>query len=415
MEGINLNSNTSLSDVDLSGEKAVSSKLTKAYELYASGQIQEALNFIENDQMVSGNAYAQVLTGNCYKKLGKTDIALNHWKRAVDISPLEYSAYINIGNELYSTGNLHEAIYNWHLASSVYPENSTINLNLAVAYDKLGYRIQSTKYFEKYLKYTVNKNTPEYHKIKRGIATLTAKTDFYLKKSEEYKQQKDLKRVAATYLMLISTYANLPNIYINLANIFMFDKNYEKALEFFRIAYINFPYTPTTLMCTANMHYVTGEKSYAYCYYKKVFEYLTEGTSHWFQVKAKISELSNVKSDSELIESHLQKAKTAEDLSQYELAIDEYENYLILTESESPEIRQLIDKYKVFINPEPFVVKVLYAQIPELMQAKKLHAAVEVCDRIMTIAEPHTKEMIYAMKCKVERKKDIIAREQFGA
>ena len=86
-----------------------------------------------------------------------------------------------------------------------------------------------------------------------------------------------------------------------------------------------------------------------------------------------------------------------------------------MTESESPEIRQLIDKYKVFINPEPFVVKVLYAQIPELMQAKKLHAAVEVCDRIMTIAEPHTKEMIYAMKCKVECKKVIIAREQFGA
>lgn len=415
MDGINLNNNTGLSDIDLSGEKVAAAKITKAYELYASGQIQEAVNYLEADSQASNTAYAQVLLGNCYKKLGQKEKAISFWQRATDLSPLEYAAYLNIGNEHYSDGQIYQAIFNWHCAGSACPENPVINLNLAVAYDKLGYRIKATRYFEKYLKYNTNKNSPEYQKIKHAIANLTAKTDFYLKKSEEYKAQKDLKKVAAAYLMLISTYANQPNIYTNLASIFVFDKNYEKAREFYSIVYLNFPYSPSLLLNLANMEYLLGNKSYAYCYYKRSFEYLTESTSHWLQVKMKLAELSSVTRDSEIIETHLQKAKEAEDKCLYEVAIDEYENYLILTESHSDEIQQLIDKYKIFLNPEPFVVKMLYNQISDLMQAKKLHAAVEVCDRIMTMAEPHTKEMVYAMKCKVECKKVIIAREQFGA
>ena len=415
MEGISTNSNTSLSDIDLSGEKAAASKITKAYELYASGEIQEAVNHLEANVDVSNNSYVQVLLGNCYQKLGQKDRAMEFWKRATEISPLEYAAYINIGNEYYAEGRIHKAIYNWHCAGSVCPENSVLNQNLAVAYDKLGYRIKSTKYFEKYLKYTTNKDAPDYFKIKRSIANLTAKTEFYLKKSEEYRAEKNLKKVAAAYLMLISTYANLPNIYTNLANIFVFDKNYEKALEFYLIAYLNFSYTPNTLMNVANMHYLLKNKSYAYCYYKRASKYIPETHSQWRLVNEKLSELSAAKRDTDLLESHLEKAKEAEEISRFEIAIDEYENYLILTETQSPEIQQLIDKYKIFLNPEPFVVKMLYNQLPELMMAKKLHAAVEVCDRIMTIAESHSKEMIYAMKCKVECKNVIIAREQFGA
>ena len=94
--------------------------------------------------------------------------------------------------------------------------------------------------------------------------------------------------------------------------------------------------------------------------------------------------------------------------------MDEYENYLILTESDSPDIKQIIDKYKIFINPEPFVVNVLYSQIPELMNRKRLKACVDVCDRIMKLSSANTKEVVYAMKCKADCRRILIAREQFG-
>ena len=48
------------------------------------------------------------------------------------------------------------------------------------------------------------------------------------------------------------------------------------------------------------------------------------------------------------------------------------------------------------------------------MNRKKLHACVEVCDRIMLLGQGHTKEVMYAMKCKAECRRIIIAREQFG-
>ena len=87
---------------------------------------------------------------------------------------------------------------------------------------------------------------------------------------------------------------------------------------------------------------------------------------------------------------------------------------MILSESDNEEIQQRVDKYKLFVNPEPFVVNVLYSQIPDLMNRKKLSACVDVCDRIMKLANDHSKEVIYAMKCKAECKRIIIAREQFG-
>ena len=66
MEGVSLDNTAGLSNIDLSGEKAAAAKITKAYELYASGQIQEAVNCLEQDLQASSNAYAQVLLGNCY-------------------------------------------------------------------------------------------------------------------------------------------------------------------------------------------------------------------------------------------------------------------------------------------------------------------------------------------------------------
>ena len=45
---------------------------------------------------------------------------------------------LNIGNYLYSTNNVSDAILNWTIASTIMPENSTVNLNLAQAYDKKG-------------------------------------------------------------------------------------------------------------------------------------------------------------------------------------------------------------------------------------------------------------------------------------
>lgn len=415
MENTDINNAMGLSAVDFDdGESVSADKIKRAYEFYESGRYSESLALAENDTQINTTAFGQVLIGNCYRSLNDKTKAISHWQKAVEISPLEYTAYINIGNEYYKEGKLNEAIYNWHLACTITPENPTVNLNLANAYNRKNSRIKATKYFEKYLLYQKSTSSPEYHKIKHTLTNLTAKIDFYAKKVEEFKLKRDLKSIAALYLKMIATYANLPAIYANIAEIFYFDKNYEKALEFYLLVYLYYPHTTKILLEIANLYSILGQNSYAYVYYKRALDFLPDGTSYHTKVKLKISSLAYVLKEPEIIDSHLQKAKEAENDNDYELAIDEYENYLILSESENPDIQQLIDKYKIFANPEPFVINVLYNQIPDLMNRKKLHACVEVCDRIMLLGQGHTKEVMYAMKCKAECRRIIVAREQFG-
>lgn len=414
MEEISTENISGLSGVSFDSNDTSTDKLTRLYEMYEAGRYNDVIASAEADSLVSTMSYGQLLIGNCYEKLGNKTEALNHWKKSVEISPLEHSAYINIGNYHYSSGNIREAILNWHIACTITPENPTVNLNLAHAYDKKGSRIKATKYFEKFLKYSTRTTSTEYITVKHAMANLTAKVDFYAKKVEEYKLQKDIKTIAALYLKMISTYADLPSIYANLAEIFSFDKNYEKAYEFYQIVYLNFPCSVKILLEMANLAYILGYKSYSYAYYSRAIDSLPEGTSYYSKVKSQLNSLSSVLKEPELIETHLQKAREAAENNDYEIAIDEYENFMILSESENEEIKQAIDKYKIYLNPEPFVINMLYNQIPDLMNRKKLSACVEVCDRIIKIASDHSKEVVYAMKCKAECKRIIIAREQFG-
>lgn len=389
-------------------------KLKKIYELYEAGKIADVISTIESDSRLLSVSHSHLLLGNCYLRNSDRQKALMHWKKAIEISPLEHSAYINIGNELYRDGNLSEAIYNWQLACSIVPENPTVNLNLANAYNTLNNRIKATKFFEKYLKYEKNLHCSEYLKVKQVFTNLTAKVDFYSKKVEEYKLQRDIKTIAALYLKMVSTYANLPSIYANIAEILYFDKNYEKALEFYLLVYLYYPHTPQMVIDIANLYYLLGHRSYAYVYYKRAIDLVPEGTSFHNKIKSKLSELSDVLNNPDIIEEHLQRAKDAEKINAYEESLDEYENYLILSESENPDIQQIIDKYKIFANPEPFVINILYQQISDLMNRKKLNECIDVCDRIMALGENRSKEVMYAMKCKTECRRILIAREQFG-
>ena len=102
MENTDINNVMGLSAVEFDDGESVSADKTKrAYEFYETGRYSEALSLAEADSQISSSSFGQVLIGNCYRSLNDKDKAIAHWKKAVEISPLEYTAYINIGNELY--------------------------------------------------------------------------------------------------------------------------------------------------------------------------------------------------------------------------------------------------------------------------------------------------------------------------
>lgn len=399
------------SEFDVGVQDSDKELLVKAHELYDSGRYQEVILYFSQQQQLSNSAHAQVLLANAYLSSGDEKSAMNHWKKAAEISPLAPFSYINMANYYYGKGKIHDAILNWTIATTIVPENPKINLNLALAYDKINNRVKATKFFEKFLKYETDNNSSEYILVKHKIGNMLAKIEFYAKKVEEMKLQKDLKAIAALYLKMIATYALVPAVYGNIAEIFSFDKNYQKALEFYQLVYLYFPFTNKILIEIANICYMLRYNSYAYAYYKRAITNLPEGTSYYAKISNLINSLSSVANDAEVLQSHLSKAKEAAANCDYEVAIDEYEIYLTLTESDSPELQQIIDRYKIFVNPEPFVISVLYNQIPELMNKRNFEACIEVCDRIITMSKEHSKEVVAAIKYKSDCKRILAARE----
>ena len=100
MENTDINNAMGLSAVDFDdGESVSADKIKRAYEFYESGRYSESLALAENDTQINTTAFGQVLIGNCYRSLNDKTKAISHWQKAVEISPLEYTAYINIGNE----------------------------------------------------------------------------------------------------------------------------------------------------------------------------------------------------------------------------------------------------------------------------------------------------------------------------
>lgn len=410
MDNVNLES--ALSSVVLhDSDEGVAAKVGRAFEYYSADNIQEALSLLMGDEKLLKSSYVQVLAGNCYRRIQDTEKALNCWHKALEISPNEYNAYLNIGNTMYIQGDVPAAIENWTKAFTIQPENPTISLNLAVAYKNKGCRIKSTKLFERYLKYSRANITSEYLSVKETMLRLRSKVDLYFKKLNEFKEAGNLKAVVATYIRLISTYADLPNVYQNLGSIFLFDKNYDKALEFFLIVYKNCECPAQVIWSIANLYEQKKEKPLAYCFYKRCEKFIPRSSTRYKILGQKLQSLFYSAKTKELCDERIALAKAFEAKNLYEDALVEYENAVMLSTEEMPEIEHKLEVLRNYINPEPAVIADLYTKINTFMNNKRFNSCIELCDRIILLSDVNSKEGMYAVRCKTECKRILVTRE----
>ena len=107
---------------------------------------------------------------------------------------------------------------------------------------------------------------------------------------------------------------------------------------------------------------------------------------------------------------HLKEAKDFEAKNLYEDALVEYENAYLLSPDELADVEHKIQVLKTYIQPEPFVIADLYSRINNAMNNNLLKQCVEMCDRIILLAESNSKESSYALKCKTECKRILATR-----
>ncbi len=395
-------------------DEGIAIRVKKAYEYYLAGSYRETLDLLLNDTTLNKIPYVLVLIGNCYKNLSDTNKAMKYWYQSIENGAGEHAAYLNIGNVLYAQKKGNEAIKFWTQAFALKPEDPVVNLNLAVAYRTKGYRIKSTRFFERYLRFKTNEIDKEYLTVKENILTLRARVEQCYRKLYDYKNNGDLRAISTLYAKMISIYANLPNAYLNLANIFLIDKNYEKALEFFLIVYKNFTYNSQILWNIANLYEMEGKKADAFCFYRRCERLFNKNSGKYQQIISKLNAFSYSAVTTAAKEEFVKRAQEYEENNLYEDALIEYENAYYATIGESPDIQEQIERLKKYINPEPFVIAALYNKINSYLNLKKYSACIELCDRIVLLADINSKESLFAVRCKTECKRLLVARESGG-
>ncbi len=120
--------------------------------LYSSGEVREALRGAE--QLVA--RYRQVpwlynFIGACQAKLGFFDMAVNYYKRCLDLKPDYIDAYNNMGNALTSLGKFSEAALSFRKAIKIKPDYAAALNHLGVVYQKQGQLEDAISCYEKAL------------------------------------------------------------------------------------------------------------------------------------------------------------------------------------------------------------------------------------------------------------------------
>ncbi len=384
----------------------------KAYEYYAANNIQEAMNLIQRDSKLAEIPYCQVLLGNCHRHNNNIDQALLCWKKAIDLSPKEYAAYLNIGNVQYAQNNLQQAIAFWTKAYSIRPESVVINLNLAVAYNKKGSWVKSTKFFERYMRFFRGDSNKQYESVKETLYRLRIKADFYFKKLQEVKEEGSVESIISLYKKIISTYSNVPTVYYNLANVLLYSKSYANALEVFMILYKYYPEFSKVTWCIAELYNKLGKKDYAYCFYKRSEAVIAPTSTKYRTLQAKINGLMYIAKSDQKSQEHLELAKEFEADNMYEEALMEYENSLMLAITPPDEVEIRIDELRMYTDPDETIIGELHNEINDCMNMKKLERCIALCDRIILLSDGSSQKGMYAIRCKTECKRLLMQEKQ---
>lgn len=386
------------------------STLKAAKEHYTKGNYQEALKLLEQAANTSASAELFVDIGNCYFKLNGHKEALEHWNKAIELDPKNSKAYANIGNLHYKNGKVEMAISFWLVSLISKPEDADVSLNLGIAFNEKDMRFESIKYFERYIKYSEEKNNPEYIKVKNKIQHCFNVASEYLTAGAKYQSEGDDKKAAACYFKSLANYPNLSKTNLNLGSIFFSDRNLDLAIKYWRTAAHIDPNYDKIYSNLAISHDLKKEFDYAYCYYYRYMNYILSNKEEYYKVNKRLLKIKPYLNDHpDLIETHLSKAKDHLANNEIYEAIDEYRNYSILKPEESKQYKELIEKLESYLNPEFKIIANCFEIGNNLIMEGKYTEAKHYFFRIMKLSSPQYLEFSKAkakysqcMKAEVE-------------
>ena len=156
------------------------------------------------------------------------------------------------------------------------------------------------------------------------------------------------------------------------------------------------------LVDIANSYVALKQYDMAYCYFIRFLEGCNRNSPAFASVEKIASYAKSKRNPDYNIQQHFQNAIEHENNLEYKEALDEFENYRILTNENEERVTESIKKLNLMICPERVIVKTLIKKIDELCSIEEYESAIALCDRVNKLAVLHSQEFMWANRKKQE-------------
>ena len=365
-------------------------KLEAARNHYMSGDYQAALKLYLSlvNTSISYKLYHRI--GKCYYKMGDMKNAEEYFQKSIGLEKGENPSYIYLGNICYKNEDLKRAIYNWVCAFAYKPEDENVCLNLATSYFSCGMKFQSIFYYEKYLKYAKDRGN-SYSAVKKSIDEYTKIGNDFMQKAKLAISRKDYKTAIE---FLTFAYKNIPTSYeINLllGTAYLAENDNMHSMIYLKQAYCIDNRSIEVLQMLTSVFINLGDYTAAYCTLQRILPLVINNQEEYLNTMKVIKELNSTFDEHSYI-GHKEWGDNYYRENNFHFALFEYENCTLLNDNMKEELKDKIDRIKLFINPEAHIVKTSLEKGNKLYKDGNISAANKYFTKVLQLSDPESQE-----------------------
>lgn len=330
--------------------------------------------------------------GLCYYKKSDYDSAIEYLTMAGNLDIRNSSAYSYLGNCYFRKLDAKNAIENWTIARSISPKDEFVCLNLAMAYFVKGMSYESVFYYQKYLKYSVNRETQQYLSIQKNMNELFETANDYYIQGERERARNEGILAEKNYKLAMKKYPVVSDYSYALASLYYDIKNYQDASIYYEISLREHSQRDKDIVLRlADCYEKTNDYRMAYCFYNRYLRYSISSQNEYLEITKKMSGLKKLL-DSSVVDITLELAKQYYNNNEYYKSLLEYENCVILDSDNKFEYEDTIRKLRSFINPEAIVTRKYLEKGKELLMQGEKQGANKYFTEVLHLANPKSDE-----------------------
>lgn len=359
---------------------------------FKDGNYDSAIKLYLGLLKTSASARLYFDVGLCYYKKSDYDSAIEYLTMAANLDIRNSFAYSYLGNCYFKKLDAKNAIENWTIARSLSPKDEFVCLNLAMAYFVKGMSYESVFYYQKYLKYSTNRDTQQYQSIQKNINELFETANDYFIQGERERSRKEGILAEKNYRLAIKKYPVISHYSYALADLYYDIKNYQQASVYYEISLREHSARDKEIILKlANCYEKTNDYRLAYCFYNRYLRYSISSQNEYLEITKKISNLKKM-IDSSVIDITIEMAKQYYNNNEYYKSLLEYENCVILDSENKSEYEHFIKKLNSFINPESIITKNYIKKGKELLIRGEKQGANKYFTEVLHLANPKSDE-----------------------